>query len=290
MSSAVEYLVTGASGQLGSLVIESLLQKVPAHQIGALVRREDAAAPLREKGITVRLAGYDNAQALETAFQDVGRLLLISSSEVGQRAEQHANVIAAAKAANVGFIAYTSLLHADTSPLTILADEHNKTEDALAASNLHYALLRNGWYTENYVTSAGAAVEHGAVLGAAGDGRISSAARQDYAEAAAAVLTGSLPPSGSVYELAGDTSYTLADFAAKIAQQTGKPIVYNNLSQDDFASTLQQIGLPQSVAEMLANSDVGASRGGLFDDTKTLSSLIGRRTTPWQNTLKSALS
>lgn len=290
MSDNIKYMVTGASGQLGALVIDSLLETLPASEIGALVRREEAAAPLRAKGITVRLASYDDETALSEAFKGVDRLLLISSSEVGKRAAQHANVISAAKSAGVGFIAYTSLLRADTSPLTFLAEEHVATEKTLKASGLHYSVLRNGWYTENYVMGAATAIEHGALLGAAGDGRISSATREDYARAAATILSGDLPEDNAVYELAGDDAYTLAEFAAAISEFSGKPVTYSSLSQDDYKATLEQVGLPAPIADMLSNSDAGAAKGGLFSEDNTLSRLIGRPTTPWKETLKAALA
>ena len=287
---SLKYMVTGASGQLGALVIDGLLASEPASSIGALVRREEAAAPLRAKGVTVRIADYSDRAALTEALAGVERLLLVSSSEVGARATQHQNVIDAAKAAGVGFVAYTSLLHAATSPLTVLAGEHVATERALAASGLHHALLRNGWYTENYAMGAGSAVQHGALMGAAGAGRINSAARADYAAAAVAVLTGTLPASGTVYELAGDESYDLADFASAIGSIAGKPVPYRNLDEAQYVTLLQQVGLPQPLAAMLGNSDTGASQGGLADDSRTLSRLIGRPTTPWRDTLSAALA
>ncbi|WP_425102151.1 NAD(P)H-binding protein [Tropicibacter sp. S64] len=287
---ALTYMVTGASGQLGGLVIEALLQRVAPEEIGALVRRPEAAAALEAKGLTVRVASYDDPAALEAAFAGVSRLLLISSSEVGQRAAQHANAIAAAKAAGVDFVAYTSLLGAKGSPLTVLAGEHVATEEALAASGLPHAVLRNGWYTENYVMGAGSALQHGALIGAAGEGRISSAARVDYAEAAAAVLAGPLPESGTVYELAGDTSYDLAEFAAEISRLSGKDIPYVNMTGPEYAGALLGAGLPEPVAQMLANSDEGAAQGGLYSGSGDLSRLIGRGTTPWQETLKAAIA
>ncbi|MGR3378458.1 NAD(P)H-binding protein [Salipiger abyssi] len=289
MSGSLKYLVTGASGQLGALAIDALLDRVPASEIGALVRRAEAAAPLEAKGVTVRIASYDDPAALKAAFAGVERLLLISSSEVGQRATQHANVIAAAKAAGVGFVAYTSILKADSSPLTVLPGEHVATEQALAASGLHYALLRNGWYTENYTMGVPTALEHGGMMGAAGEGRISSAARADYAAAAAAVLTGDLPASGTIYELAGDSSYTLAEFAAALSELSGKGIGYTDMTPEAFDAALQGAGLPAPVAGMLADSEKGAAQGGLFSDDTTLSQLIGRPTTPWRETLKAAL-
>ncbi|HHV0615732.1 TPA: NmrA family NAD(P)-binding protein [Escherichia coli] len=226
---------------------------------------------------TVRQADYGDEAALTSALQGVEKLLLISSSEVGQRAPQHRNVINAAKAADVKFIAYTSLLHADSSPLG-LADEHIETEKMLADSGIVYTLLRNGWYTENYLASAPAALEHGVFIGAAGDGKIASATRADYAVAAARVIS-EAGHEGKVYELAGDSAWTLTQLAAELTKQSGKPITYQNLSEADFAAALKSVGLPDGLADMLADSDVGASKGGLFDDSKTLSKLIGRPTT-----------
>lgn len=196
---------------------------------------------------------------------------------MGQRAPQHRNVINAAKTAGVKFIAYTSLLHADKSPLG-LADEHIETEKMLADSGIVYTLLRNGWYTENYLASAPAALEHGVFIGAAGDGKIASATRADYAAAAARVIS-EAGHEGKVYELAGDSARTLTQLAAELTKQSGKQVTYQNLSEADFAAALKSVGLPDGLADMLADSDVGASKGGLFDDSKTLSKLIGHPTT-----------
>ena len=269
--------ITGATGQLGHYVIESLMKTVPASQIVAIVRNPAKAQALTAQGITVRQADYGDEAALTSALQGVEKLLLISSSEVGQRAPQHRNVINAAKAADVKFIAYTSLLHADSSPLG-LADEHIETEKMLADSGIVYTLLRNGWYSENYLASAPEALEPGVFIGAAGDGKIASATRADYAVAAARVIS-EAGHEGKVYELAGDSAWTLTQLAAELTKQSGKPITYQNLSEADFAAALKSVGLPDGLADMLADSDVGASKGGLFDDSKTLSKLIGRPTT-----------
>ncbi|WP_213134734.1 SDR family oxidoreductase [Citrobacter sp. FP75] len=269
--------ITGATGQLGQHVIESLLKTIPASQIVAIVRNPGKAAALSQQGVTVRQADYTDEAAFTAALQGVDKLLLISSSEVGQRTPQHRNVINAAKSAHVKFIAYTSLLHADTSPLG-LADEHVATEKMLAESGIDYALLRNGWYTENYLASAPAALEHGVFIGAMGDGKIASATRADYAAAAARVISED-GHAGKIYELAGDEGWTLSQLAAELAQQSGKKVVYQNLSEADFAAALKGFGLPAGLADMLADSDIGASKGGLFDDSRTLSKLIGRSTT-----------
>ena len=276
--------ITGANGQLGQHVIESLLKTVPASQIVAIVRNPAKATALSQQGITVRQADYSDEAAFTTALQGIDKLLLISSSEVGQRAPQHRNVINAAKAAHVKFIAYTSLLHADTSPLG-LADEHVATEQMLAESGIAYALLRNGWYTENYLASAPAALEHGVFIGAAGEGKIASATRADYAAAAARVISED-GHAGKTYELAGDAGWTLSQLAAELAKQSGKKVVYQNLSEADFAAALKGVGLPAGLADMLADSDTGASKGGLFDDSHTLSKLIGRPTTSLADSVK----
>uniref|UniRef100_A0A8I0CVJ5 SDR family oxidoreductase n=1 Tax=Pseudomonas tritici TaxID=2745518 RepID=A0A8I0CVJ5_9PSED len=279
--------ITGATGQLGQRVIENLLKTVPARQIVAIVRNPAKADALSKQGITVRQADYTDQTAFTTALNGVDKLLLISSSEVGQREPQHKNVINAAKAAGVKFIAYTSLLHADKSPLG-LADEHVATEKALADSGIPFALLRNGWYTENYLASAPPAIEHGVFIGAAGDGKIAAATRADYAAAAAKVISED-GHAGKVYELAGDSAWTLSELAAELSKQSGKPVVYQNLSEADFAAALKSVGLPAGLADMLADSDTGASKGGLFDDSHTLSKLIGRATTPLAESVKSIL-
>ncbi|EPV2479979.1 SDR family oxidoreductase [Enterobacter ludwigii] len=279
--------ITGATGQLGQLVIEQLLNTVPANQIVAIVRNPAKAEALSQQGITVRQGDYADESTMTSALKGVEKLLLISSSEVGQRATQHQNVINAAKAAGVKFIAYTSLLHADKSPLG-LHIEHVATEKALAESGIPYALLRNGWYTENYLASAPPALEHGVFIGAAGEGKIASATRADYAAAAAKVISGD-GHAGNVYELAGDHAWTLSELAAELSKQSGKNVAYQNMSEADFAAALKGVGLPAGLADMLADSDVGASKGGLFDDSHTLSKLIGRPTTPLSESIKAIL-
>ncbi|WP_337136814.1 SDR family oxidoreductase [Morganella morganii] len=279
--------ITGATGLLGQHVIENLLQTVPAGQIVAIVRNPAKGASLSRKGISVRQADYNDEASLIRALQGVEKLLLISSSEIGQRVTQHRNVINAAKSANVKFIAYTSLLHADTSPLS-LHTEHVETEKMLADSGILYTLLRNGWYTENYLASVPAALEHGVFIGAAGDGKIAYAARADYAAVAARVISED-GHAGKVYELAGDEAWTLSHLAKELTEQSGKNVVYQNLSQADFVAALKNAGLPDKLSEMLADSDIGASEGGLFDDSHTLSKLIGRPTTTLAESIKSIL-
>ncbi len=280
--------ITGATGQLGRLVIAALLTRVAPDQIVAVVRDPAKAADLAEKGVIVRQGDYAQPESLVPAFAGVEKLLLISSNEVGQRATQHLAVIEAAKAAGVSFIAYTSLLRADTS-LMLLAEEHLATELALAASGIPFTLLRNGWYTENYAGVVPAAIEHSALFGSAGEGRFSTAARADYAEAAAIVLS-TEGHAGKTYELAGDTSFSLAELAAEIGRRTGKTVVYNDLPQDEYKALLVQIGFPEGYAAILADSDARAAQGALEDRTGALGQLIGRPTQPYTDWLGSVLA
>jgi NAD(P)H dehydrogenase (quinone) len=277
--------VTGATGQLGRLVVDKLKEKVATETIVALVRKPEKAAEL---GVEARAFDYTQTENLVASLQGIDKLLLISGNEIGQRLPQHKAVIAAAREAGVKQIVYTSILHADRSPLS-LAVEHLGTEVAIKESGLTYTILRNGWYTENYTGSAKGAIGAGAFIGNAGEGKISSAARADFAEAAAVVLAGK-GHEGKTYELAGDEAYTLAELAAEISSQIGKTIPYNNLTETQYADILKSFGLPDGLAKMLANSDTGASKGGLFDDSHTLSTLIGRPTTPLAKMVADAIA
>jgi NAD(P)H dehydrogenase (quinone) len=270
-------VVTGATGQLGCLVTATLLKKIPASEIVAAVRNGEKAGDITAQGVHVRLADYNQPQAWDEALKGADKVLLISSSEVGQRARQHRSVIDAARRAGVKLLAYTSILRADTSPLG-LAAEHKETEALIHASGIPYTLLRNGWYTENYTVGIPDILAHGAVYGCAGNGCIASAARVDYAEAAAEVLTAE-NQAGRVYELAGDTAYTLADLAAEISGQSGRNIGYVDLPEAEYRNVLVKAGLPDAIAALLADSGTGVSKGALFDGTRQLSRLINRPTT-----------
>lgn len=276
--------ITGATGQLGRLVTARLKEKVPASDIVALVRSPEKATDL---GVTARAADYGRPETLGAALAGVDTLLLISSSEVGQRATQHRNVIEAARAAGVKHVVYTSLLHADRSPLS-LAEEHRETEADLKASGLSHTILRNGWYAENYTGSIGGALAGGAFIGSAGEGKVSAASRGDFAEAAVAVLTGA-GHEGKTYELAGDSAWTLADLAAEVSKQSGKAIPYKDLSVADYAAALAGFGLPDGLATAIAGWDADAAKGALFDDGRELSTLIGRPTTPLATSVAEAL-
>ncbi|MYM31438.1 NAD(P)H-binding protein [Duganella sp. CY15W] len=280
-------VVTAATGQLGRLVIANLLKTTPAAQIVAAVRDPAKAADLAAQGVQVRRADYTDPASLDAAFQGATKVLLISSSDLGNRVAQHRNAIDAAARAKVGLLAYTSVLHADRSTLD-LAAEHRATEDAVRASGLLYTLLRNGWYVENHTGSLGAALAHNALAGGAGEGRISAAARSDYAEAAAVVLT----QSGAVeqvYELAGDSAFTLAELAAEVSRQSGKDIPFHNLPQAEYRDLLVNLGLPVPLAELIADSDAQAAKGVLFDDSGVLGKLIGHPTVSLSAAVKAAL-
>jgi NAD(P)H dehydrogenase (quinone) len=274
--------ITGATGQLGSLVVEQLKNRTDVANLVALVR-----SPEKVEGITARAFDYDQPESLAASLEGIDHLLLISGNEIGQRERQHRNVINAAKDAGIKWIAYTSILNADSTTIS-LADEHLATEKLLRESGIPFTLLRNGWYTENYTASIPGAVEAGALIGSAGDGKISSAVRADYAEAAAVVITAE-GHKGKIYELAGDEAYTLTDLGAEISRQTGKDIPYQNLSEEEYSEALKGMDLPADIAEAIASWDVGTSKGDLYSEDNTLSKLIRRPTTPLSDAVKTAL-
>jgi NAD(P)H dehydrogenase (quinone) len=280
-------VVTGATGKLGRLVVEGLLQKVPAATVVAAVRSPEKAAALAARGVQVRHADYARPETLATALAGAEKVLLISSSEVGRRAAQHAAVIAAAQAAGVALLAYTSILHAEHARLA-LAGEHAATERALRASGLGWTFLRNGWYLENYTEHLGPALAHGALVGCAGNGRIAAAARADYAEAAVAVLTGP-DQAGRIHELAGDVPFTMAELAAELSRQAGKPIAWRDLPPEAYRDVLASAGVPAPFAALLVDADLGITRGELDDATGTLRRLIGRPTTTLAEAVKAGL-
>ncbi|AST20611.1 NAD(P)-dependent oxidoreductase [Corynebacterium glutamicum ATCC 14067] len=275
MEQEMRIAVTGATGSLGGHVVDSLLNKgVAVSDIVAIVRNEEKAADLKARGIALGVATFEDEAALTAALEGVDRLVFISGSEVGQRVAQHTNVINAAKAAGVTFIAYTSLLNLDTSKLA-LAPEHIATEKLLAESGIDHALLRNGWYWENYESSIGAAKATGKVFGAAEGARVSAAARKDYAEAAAVVIT-SDNQAGKVYELAGAPALTYPEIAAGIGEVIGSEAEYVNLSVEEYQNALEQAGVPAEFAALLAGMDPIIAEGALYSDSTDLQDLIGR--------------
>ncbi|GLC25417.1 SDR family oxidoreductase [Roseisolibacter agri] len=277
--------ITGATGHLGRLVLDSLKGKVPAADLVALVRTPAKAADL---GVAVREADYDRPETLDRALPGVDTLLLVSGTVPGKRVAQHRAVIEAARRTGVGRVVYTSILRADDSPIDLAAD-HRAAEADLKASGVAYTILRNSWYTENYTGAIPGALAGGALLGSADGARISSATRADYAEAAAVVLAGT-GHEGRTYELAGDEAWTLPDLAAELSRQTGRDIPYRDLPPAEYAATLTSFGLPERLAQAIAGWDAAAARGALFDDSRQLSRLIGRPTTPLATAVAEALA
>ncbi len=281
-------VVTGATGKLGRHVVEGLLKKVPAKEVAVAVRDAAKAADLAARGVTVRAADYAKPETLASALAGAERLLLISSSELGQREAQHKAVVAAAKAAGVKLLAYTSLLRADTARIS-LAAEHRATEEAIRASGIPYVFLRDGWYLENYTENLGSALSHGVILGSAGEGRVAAASRADYAAAAVEALTGA-GHAGRTYELAGDRSFSMAELAAEVSRASGRPVAYRDLPEKEYAAALAGFGLPVAVAEMLADADAALGRGELDAHGDDLRRLIGRPTTTLAEAVAAALA
>ncbi|MGW5571857.1 NmrA family NAD(P)-binding protein [Nocardia thailandica] len=277
--------VTGASGQLGRLVVAELL--AAGERPVAIVRDPAKAADLAEQGAQVRVASYDDPAALDAALAGVDRVLLVSGNEFGARVAQHTNVVRAAERAGVELLAYTSIPAAEDNPMR-LADEHRATEQVVRASSVPSVLLRNSWYWENYTGGAGHAVATGVLHGALGEGRVSGAARADYAAAAARVLTTD-GHAGRTYELGGDSALSGEDLAAALSEAAGAPVRYENLSEADYAAGLRAAGLDEAHAAVLADADTGIARGALEVTTGDLTRLIGRPATPAAEVFRAAL-
>lgn len=285
----MRYAVTGVTGQLGQLVVKHLLNHADASdEFVALARSPEKAQLIFGNNLDIRTFDYSQAGTLTDSLSGVDRLLLISSSEVGMRTSQHKAVIEAAISAGVGQIVYTSLLKADTSPM-LLAHEHKETEALIKSSGLPYVILRNGWYSENYTQSIPTILQTGAVVGAAEEGCFSTASRADYAEAAAKVLVSKEDLSGQTFELAGDQSFTLLEFAQEIAKQSGQKIAHKNMEMGEFQQLLVQVGLLEEFAKVLADAEQQAATGWLQEEGKSLSNLIGRPTTSIATAISTAL-
>lgn len=281
-------VVTGATGQLGRLVVKSLLKSTPASQVVAAVRTPSKAADLAALGVQIREADYGKPDTLTSAFAGATNVLLVSSTNIGQRIAEHKAVIDAAKSAGAQLLAYTSVLRADTSTL-LVAPDHLATEQYLAASGVPWVFLRNGWYLENYTGGLSAAVEHEVIMGSAAEGRIAAASRADYAEAAAAVL--STPGhAGKTYELGGDSAFTLAELATEVSKQSGKTIAYKDMPEPAYEDVLRSAGLPDHIAHLLADSDEKASLGELYTTSRDLNRLLGRSTTSLATAVAAAIA
>ncbi|MFF9300094.1 SDR family oxidoreductase [Streptomyces sp. NPDC014764] len=279
-------VVTGASGKLGRHVVEQLLEKVPAEQVTAVVRSPEKVADLAERGVRVAVADYNAPETFDGLFAAGDKVLLISGNEFDKgRVRQHSVVIDAAEAAGVALLAYTS---APGTLTASLADDHRGTERALLDSGVPYVLLRNGWYHENYTENLAPVLEHGAVVAAAGEGRISTASRADYAAAAVAVLTGD-GHENRTYELGGDEAWSFAEYAAELSRQTGREIAYNPVTPEALTGILTGAGLPEPAAAMFADVDAAIAKGELVVDSGDLSRLAGRPTTPLAEAVAAAL-
>lgn len=272
-------VVTGATGQLGRLVVASLISRgVDPTTIVATGRRQDALNELAASGVRTAVVDFADPATLDAVLEAGDTVLLISGSEVGQRATQHANVIDAAVRAGVERLVYTSAPHATTSAL-ILAPEHKATEEHLAASGLTSTVLRNGWYTENYLQALNQAAATGEFIGSVGDGLVASASRADYAEAAAVVL--STPGhDGAIYELSGDVAWSHSDLARTLTELLGRDVVYTNLSSADHRAALIAAGLDEGTADFVVGLDANTRDGLLGETSGDLGRLIGRPTTP----------
>ncbi|WP_328502719.1 SDR family oxidoreductase [Streptomyces sp. NBC_00457] len=281
-------VVTGATGALGRHVIEGLLKKVPAEQITAVVRSEEKGADYASRGIKLAIADYSKPETLDGVFAAGDKVLFISGSEIGQRVPQHTAVVEAAKKAGVALLAYTSVLGAPEADFR-LAAEHQVTEKLILESGLPHVFLRNGWYNENYTEQLAPVLQHNAVVQAAGDGRVASAARADYAAAAVVVLTEE-GHENKAYELSGDTAWSYAEYAAELSKQTGKEIVYQNVPAEAYQGILTgAAGLPEPLAATLVDVDKAVERGRLAGTSGQLSKLIGRPTTPIAESIAAAL-
>ncbi|MFE4962078.1 SDR family oxidoreductase [Streptomyces sp. NPDC056660] len=279
-------VVTGATGHLGRHVVTQLLEKVPAEQITAVVRDKAKAADFAARGVNLAVADYNSPETFDGLFAAGDKVLLISGNEFDKgRPQQHKVVIDAAKTAGVALLAYTS---APGSLTASLVDDHRATEELLLASGLPYTLLRNGWYHENYTENLAPVLEHNAVVAAAGEGRVSSASRADYAAAAVAVLTGE-GHENQTYELGGDVAWSFDEYAAEIARQTGKEIVYNSVPGEVLQSILTGAGLPEAFATILVGVDASITKGELVVDSGDLSRLAGRPTSPISEAVADAL-
>jgi NAD(P)H dehydrogenase (quinone) len=280
-------VVTGATGHLGTLVIDKLLGALPADEVVAAVRNPQKAAPLAERGVTLRIADYDDPSTLTGAFEAGDVVLLISGNEVGRRVTQHTAVIDAAVQAGVARLAYTSILGGPAADFS-LAAEHQATEQAILDSGLTYTFLRHGWYTENYTDQIAVQLEHG-LVGSAGDGRVGSATRADFAAADAAALIGD-GHEDTAYELSGDTAWTLTEYADELSRQSGRDIAYTEVPPEVHRKILLDAGVPEPMADILVDVDVsGIARGLLAGGTGDLSRLIGRSTTPLTEAMAAAL-
>lgn len=279
------YAVTGASGHFGTSAVQHLLKaKVPASSIVGIVRNEAKAGGLKALGVTVRVANYDDKASFVQALKGVDRVLLVSASEPGNRAAQHAAVIDAAKANGVKLIAYTSIVQADTSR-NPLAPDHKATEALLKGSGVPFVVLRNNWYIENYADDVKYAPMSGVIANAAPTGRVASASRVEYAEAAVNALTGE-GHAGKIYELTGPVAWNFTEFAAALSEVIGKPVAYHKQTPGERTKALVAAGLPEGIAGFVLSLDLTTEDGTLAAVSTDLETLLGRKPLSLKESLK----
>lgn len=282
-------VVTGATGHLGRRVVEELLERgVAPHDVVAGGRALERIADLADRGVrTVRL-DYDDPATVDAALSEGDTLLLVSASVPGIRVPQHTAVIDAAVRAKVARVVYTSATEADTTSL-VLAPEHKATEEALAASGLTTTILRNGWYSENYVATLEQARATGVITTSTGGGRVASADRADFAAAAAVVLT-TEGHEGAVHELSGDTAWSFDDLAAVLSDLLGRQVRHDDVTPEQHREALLAAGLDEGTAGFVVALDGNIRDGALAATPGTLARLIGRPTTPVADTLRRTLA
>ncbi|MED5077723.1 SDR family oxidoreductase [Geobacillus stearothermophilus] len=276
-------LVTGAAGKLGTKVVETLLKSVPAHQLAVSVRQPEKAEHLRARGVDVRHGDFDRPETLETAFQGIDRLLIISTDGDNEtRIRQHTNAVNAAQRAQVGFIAYTSLANANESRLA-LAEVHRVTEEAIANTGIPYSFLRNNWYLENEIGTVQAVLAGAPWVTSAGTGKVGWALRQDYAEAAAAVLAGD-GHENTIYELSGPLM-TQEELAAALGAVLGKDVPVQQVDDAAYADIMKKAGLPDPLVSFLVDIQRGIREGSLEIESNDFEKLLGRPVTPIHDAL-----
>lgn len=281
-------LVTAATGHLGRLVIDALLERgVPASEIAAGVRTPAKADDLAARGVAVVELDYSRPETLAPALEGVTRLLLISGTDA-DRVAGHRAVIGAAAAAGVERLVYTSSPRNDEVEYALGAD-HRATEQAIAASGMDATILRNNWYTENYLDAVARAADTGEIVAAVGDARVASASRADYAEAAAVALT-SEQSIGHTLELGGDVAWDYDELARAAGDVLGRPVTYTRVSVEQLTAGLEAAGLDAGTAAFVAGIDDAIARGALSQTDGTLARVIGRPTTPLVEGLRAGLA
>ncbi|MDF2724002.1 MAG: hypothetical protein K0Q59_3677 [Paenibacillus sp.] len=273
----MKVLVTGATGKLGELVVEALLNKLPAGQIAVSVRDPKKAERWTAAGVEVRYGDFDDEASLEKAFAGIDRLLIISTADFQHRLRQHTTAIRAAKKANVGFIAYTSAPNAADSKL-ILAHDHRETENVLKSSGVPYSILRNNWYLENEAGSFHAVLNGAPWAIASGSGRVGWATRRDYAEAAANVLAGP-GHENTVYELSGEP-LTQEQLASIFAEAMNREVQVVHMDDEAYGKMLLEVGMPEAVVPVFVDVQRGIRSGELAIESGDLLRLLGRPVTP----------